>query len=105
MVYDLNSKANGKMNCSMNNVECYLYDDFPLISKANDWDYAVIVEVEDSQEVGRVDVVESNGEEIASLVSLLGSGHTESFHTDRANPSELMDELREYLPEHLRRKV
>jgi len=103
MVTDLGLKLNEKMNCSINNTSCYLYNGHPLLS--DDWDYAFIVEIEDDKKTGRINLVRYDGKEIAVLVSHIGNSgsSTEMFHACESNSVGLMDELRKYLPKQFKK--
>jgi len=96
---DLMSKRNGRMNSSPRNVKSYLYCEFPLLDKK--CDYAVIVEIEDDGKTARVDAITGDGDEIASLISYITNGkkHVEQTRINPGYDIELVDELREYLPE------
>ncbi|MDP3026622.1 MAG: hypothetical protein Q8N63_02860 [Nanoarchaeota archaeon] len=103
--HDFRSKFDEKMNSSAKNVKSYLFNDHPLLD--NKCDYAIIVEVEDDGKTARVDAVYGDGMEIASLISrITPGGHVEESRINGGysieegqDITELVDELREYLPE------
>ena len=96
---DLMSKMSGRMNSSPKNVKSYLYCELPLLDKK--CDYAIIVEIEDDGKIARVDAITGDGNEIASLISYITDeeSHVEQTHINPGYDLELVDELREYLPE------
>lgn len=93
MTIDLNSKFNGRMNSSVDNVEWRLYTNHPLLSK--EWDYAVIAEVENDQKNGRISVVDNNGKEIADMTSHLLNDRSmvTTFRAYQSDYPELEDRI------------
>jgi len=92
------------MDASGENVEYYFFNHEPLLTK--EWEYAIIVEVEDDQKTGRVSAVWNDGKEIGTLVShspkrgTIMAGSRDERSCGLSN-DVLMQELKRYLPKHL----
>lgn len=90
------NKTDEMINSSRRNFEAHVYKNTPLFDK--EWDYAVIVEIEDNEKKARVDYVNSKGEEIASLVSIITDSNS-LVQRAHINGELSLDKLREYLPD------